>query len=203
MSYLLNGTIRSVKTFQKRGARLNDTNDQRQQVAYASNQSMNLIVTSPMPLIEVKSTNFPKTLLAGEVKKAIITITNKGQKALVGLRVRLSHPSFIFFGKKEDLEQDVYQHSGVESVPAISKMESPNHLSDPTTVNLHLPEHNGTTCLPPGDTIQVPVWIRGDRAGSFNFQFLFSYEAEVYFSFFLSFPLCYWMTTFQSNPNSK
>ena len=148
-------------------------------MVYASNQSMNLIVASPMPLIDIKTVGFPKTLLAGEVKKATLTISNKGQKALVRLRVRLSHPSFVFFGRKEDLEQDIYQRASVETLPSMSKMEAPNRLSDPTTLVLQLPEHDGVACLQPGETTTVPVWIRGDRVGSFNFQFLFSYEAEV------------------------
>lgn len=158
---------------------MNDTNTQRQQVVYATNDSMNLIVTSPMPLLDVKCSGFPKTMVAGEVKSAVLTLSNRGQKPLSGLQVRLSHPAFFYFGRKEDLEQDIYHQSSIDGSSAISKSESPNHLFDPAMVTIRLPERDGRSSLLPGETTQIPFWIRGDRVGSYNFQFLFSYETEV------------------------
>jgi len=178
MSYLLNGTIRSAKMFRKKGARLNDTADQRQQVVYAVNQSLNLIITSPMPLLEVKWASWPKVLFAGEVRKVVLTLTNRGQRSLVALKVRLNHPAFFFFGNREELDSDLYQQGAVEGDPAISKTEQPNQMWDPAIVALQLPDHEGVQSLKPGETLQLPVWIRGDRLGPFNFPFLFAYQAE-------------------------
>ncbi|CAG8787064.1 2327_t:CDS:2, partial [Racocetra persica] len=92
LRYILNSIVHGVKKFSKRGKRLNDTNEQRMSIVYAPDRSLDLLVTSPMPLLEATFHSFPEVLLSGEVKQVLLEINNKGQKGLTDLRVKMSHP---------------------------------------------------------------------------------------------------------------
>jgi len=108
LRYSLSSLIHGVKKFSRRGKRLNDTKEHRMSVVYATDRSLDLMVTSPMPLLEVAFHSFPELLFSGEVTQVVLEINNKGQKGLTDLRVKMSHPSFFCIGNAEMLEQTIY-----------------------------------------------------------------------------------------------
>jgi len=108
LRYALQSIVHSYKKFSKHGKRLNDTKEQRMNVVYATDSSLELTVTAPMPLLEVAFRSFPDMLLSGEVSRLVLDISNKGQTGLTDLRVKLNHPSFICIGDTRMLDRSVY-----------------------------------------------------------------------------------------------
>ena len=96
------------RPFEKRGRRLHETQQQRTSQMYADDNSLKLVVTAPMPLIDVIFHSFPREVLFGEVVQVTMEVTNKGNRGLVDLRVKMSHPSFIFVGNSHQMELSTY-----------------------------------------------------------------------------------------------
>ena len=140
-----------------------------------------------MPQLEVQFEGFPNQIFSGEVQRANLVITNKGEKTLSNLKVKLSHPSFFYFGKMEHLNIDVYEETTEGQAPIFTPFDSSNVLKDPSLVDICLINKN-EDCLLSGESVTIPVWIRGDRVGIFNFQFLFIYGSDVTFFFFSKLP---------------
>ncbi|CAI2163877.1 1745_t:CDS:10 [Funneliformis geosporum] len=173
LQYNLNSLIRGVKKFSRRGKRLNDTNDQRTSVVYTTDRSLDLMVTSPMPLLEVAFHSFPEVLFSGEVTQVVLEINNKGQKGLTDLRVKISHPSFFCIGNSAD-----------SNYLTTETLKTKNSVFNSSIKDIPLPQkefiNSGSACLSlaPGKTTLIPIWIRGDRIGKHMFRFLFTYESE-------------------------
>ncbi|RIB08725.1 ER-golgi trafficking TRAPP I complex 85 kDa subunit-domain-containing protein [Gigaspora rosea] len=180
LRYTLNSIVHGVKKFAKRGKRLNDTTEQHTSIVYAPDRSLDLLVTSPMPLLEATFHSFPDVLLSGEVKQILLEINNKGQKGLTDLRVKISHPSFFCIGDAEMIDQKVYYTSTRESKLNTEIWTTKNSIFKSSIKTIPLPsqEVNNVGSLAPGKTTLIPIWIRGDRIGKHAFRFLFTYESE-------------------------
>ncbi|CAG8551197.1 225_t:CDS:10 [Funneliformis mosseae] len=184
LRYNLNSLIRGVKKFSRRGKRLNDTNDQRTSVVYTTDRSLDLMVTSPMPLLEVAFHSFPDALFSGEVAQVVLEINNKGQKGLTDLRVKISHPSFFCIGDAEMLGKVIYDNSEDSNCLTTETLKTINSVFNSSIKDIPLPTKEGinsdsaSSSLAPGITTLIPIWIRGDRIGKHMFRFLFTYESE-------------------------
>jgi hypothetical protein len=107
--YTFNKLVHSFHKFVKKGSRLNDTKEQRLGIFYAPDKSLDLHVTSPMPLLDVAFHNCPDVLLSGEVCQIMLEVSNKGNVGLTDLRVMTSHPCFFAIGSSTDTDKDVYR----------------------------------------------------------------------------------------------
>ncbi|CAG8595408.1 16304_t:CDS:10, partial [Acaulospora morrowiae] len=182
LKYILNSLIRGLKKFAKRGKRLNQTKEQRLSVVYAYDHSLDLVVTSSMPLLEVAFHSFPEMLLSGEVAQVFLEINNKGQEELRDLRVKMSHPSFFCIGDANMLEQKVYNDDSERGF-STERLLTRNKIFNTSIKDIPLPpqenaDQNPSLFLPPGKTTLIPIWIRGDRIGKHVFRFLFTYGLE-------------------------
>ncbi|TPX31316.1 hypothetical protein SmJEL517_g05349 [Synchytrium microbalum] len=178
--------IPCCKLFDKRGKRLNDTLPQRTSQVYGAESSLKLLVTAPMPLIDVAFHSWPSKggsadpdggLLLGEVVQTVMEITNKGNRGLVDLRIKISHPTFLFVGSSEQIDLPVYAPSINES----KMINVSNALTDPSVVSVNLPITDSVTgemILGPNSTTLIPVWLRGESVGRHHMKFLFSYRSE-------------------------
>ena len=108
LRYVFNGVIPCFRAFTKQGRRLNDTTQQRLNVMYTQDQSLHLVVTPPMPVLDVAFHSFPDSLLSGEVLRCVLEINNKGNCGLKNLKVKISHPSFFSVGSPNQMETPVY-----------------------------------------------------------------------------------------------
>ena len=108
IQYLLCSSVPTFRPLQKRGHRLNDTQPQRVTATYAVDNSLTLSVTPPMPLLDVVFHSFPATMLSGQVIKAFLQITNKGNRGLINLFLKLSHASFFSLGTVEMMDSNAY-----------------------------------------------------------------------------------------------
>ncbi|CAJ0632734.1 5416_t:CDS:2 [Entrophospora sp. SA101] len=191
LRYSLNSLVNGMKKFNKRGKRLDDTKENRINVTYTPDKSLELMVASPMPLLEVDFHSFPEILLSGEVNLVVLEVNNKGQKGLKNLRVKMSHPSFFCIGEPEILEKTLYDNdSEVQAVnelkASIERLRIKNSFFDSKIRDIPLPLQNGANgdfpsfALAPGKNTLIPIWVRGDKIGKYMFRFLFIYESEVF-----------------------
>jgi hypothetical protein len=65
-----------------------------------------LNVTLPMPVLDVAFDDFPESIVSGEVRTCVLRIKNNGNRGLMNLRLKVSHPSFFYAGTGSD--QPVY-----------------------------------------------------------------------------------------------
>ncbi|KAI9480322.1 MAG: ER-golgi trafficking TRAPP I complex 85 kDa subunit-domain-containing protein [Benjaminiella poitrasii] len=180
LHYTLNELVHTFRPFSKKGRRLNRTKEELMSVTYAADRSLDILVTSPMPLLDLAFHHVPEAILSGEVIQAVLEINNKGNKGLTALRLKTSHSSFICVGNPEDMDKDIYSMNGTTP----DKMDLDNQLFDSSIITIPLParkdqEHSHEHGIVlPGETTLVPIWIRGDRIGKHMFRFLFSYQSN-------------------------
>ncbi|KAI8381466.1 ER-golgi trafficking TRAPP I complex 85 kDa subunit-domain-containing protein [Radiomyces spectabilis] len=174
LHYTLNDLVHSFRPFHKKGRRLNATKEQRMTPTYAPDRTLDILVTSPMPLLDVAFHQIPETILSGEVVQAVLEINNRGHKGLTALRMKSSHPSFICVGQPDELGKRIYSKSLLFETCHID-----NRIYDSSVISIPLPSENDRPgIVGPGHTTLVPLWIRGDRIGKHSFKFLFSYQSE-------------------------
>jgi hypothetical protein len=75
-------SIRGKQYFSVRGPRLNATKDQKTSVKYAKDFRLQVMVSPPMPKLDVKISGVPETLFQGEVKKVTLDMANTGGSPL-------------------------------------------------------------------------------------------------------------------------
>ncbi|KAK9761951.1 hypothetical protein K7432_012754 [Basidiobolus ranarum] len=173
--YTLNHVAKGFNQFSKRGKRLNDTKEHRLGKFYGQDNSLDMVVTSPMPLLDVEFRNFPNILFSGEIAESTLVIRNIGQKGMKNIDVKVSHPAFFHLGRP--MSQPGEEES-THKAP-LHTTETSNTLFDPSVISIPLAsDGSSATQLDPGETVEVPVWIRGDKIGSHSFLYIFSYQSE-------------------------
>ncbi|KAJ3048861.1 Trafficking protein particle complex 8 [Rhizophlyctis rosea] len=178
--YNFAGIVPTHHTFQKRGRRLVDPVSIKSETPkYAEDKSLKLIVTSPMPVLDVSFRDFPEEMMSGEVVRVLLEVGNKGNRGLRNLRVKVSHPSFLRVGEAGEEEKDAY---ALATDVTTQSYETSNSLSDSSTTVIKLPTEDGSAfadgVLAAGATTLIPLWVRGDRIGKHIFRFLFGYQSE-------------------------
>ncbi|KAI8920698.1 ER-golgi trafficking TRAPP I complex 85 kDa subunit-domain-containing protein [Entophlyctis helioformis] len=190
--YLLCGVIPTYHRFHKRGRRLNDTPAQRQDPdgVYAPDVVLKVVVTPPMPVLDVLLHGFPDMMLSGQVIQVALELNNKGSRGLKSLYVKTSHPAAFCFGDGTSLELPSYASVNEGSVAAAEEEEIVgNALDRVSCLPLRLPLPDGVVqpgskdalgmgVLPAAMTTLVPVWIRAEKAGRFFHRMVFVYQSE-------------------------
>lgn len=108
MHYTLNGTVHTFRPIIKQGKRLNKTVEQMRSVVYAQDHTLDMLVTSPMPLLDLTFHGVPETILSGEVVQTVLEVNNKGNKGMTALRLKTSHATFVCIGNPEDMDKPIY-----------------------------------------------------------------------------------------------
>jgi hypothetical protein len=100
--YLIGGQIPTFKSFSKL-VKTSKTGEIK---------TPRLNVTLPMPVLDVAIHSLPESLVSGEITRCVLEVTNKGNRGLKNLKVKLSHPQFFYFGSTMNMEQDPYGKEG-------------------------------------------------------------------------------------------
>ncbi|KAJ3220266.1 Trafficking protein particle complex 8 [Dinochytrium kinnereticum] len=181
LRYMLFGVVPNYMTFDKRGVRLNLTSDQRLNPTYAEDNTLNLVITAPLPILDVVFHSFPEALLSGQVERTVLEINNKGNRGLKNLMVKLSHPSFFSIGTPDQIDHATYQKEEGPNSSVYNFCSMPNEIFNSSVNTIKLPvtsTGNGEELLEPGMTTIIPISVRGDRIGKHIFRFLFMYKSE-------------------------
>ncbi|XP_061593405.1 trafficking protein particle complex subunit 8 isoform X2 [Cololabis saira] len=180
--------VRGRQDLKIQGPRLNLTKEDKMLVRHGTDRRLEPVVTPPMPLMEVFFLQFPTALLCGEIRKAYVEFCNVSGVALRGLRVASTHPDFFTFGNSASTPS-TSPPASPESCSAYQTLASPfrpgaaaaealvsaGDFSQPSGV-MQIPVEAGA--LQPGDSIQLPLWLRGpDQEGVHEISFLFYYES--------------------------
>lgn len=112
--YTLSGIVHTSRWFQKNGRAIKErglpTGASNENVAefVGSNDALKLVVTSPMPVLDVVVHNLPENLVSGQVSELTLELNNKGGKGLCSLLVKSSDPQFVSFGDSTSGETPAY-----------------------------------------------------------------------------------------------
>lgn len=128
-----------------------------------------LDIRPPMPVLNITIKSLPDSLIAGQVFKTSIAVTNTGGRDLCGLKIILSHPHMFYFG------EDSHSDSDMQDSPDF--IHSKNSLENSSLLNLDLAGSGGI--LKVEETAHIPLRIRGEEIGLQNCKFIFGYCAAV------------------------
>lgn len=128
-------------------------------------------VMHQMPLLQARVVSMPERLFSGEAKELVLELSNQGSRRLTNLSVSLSHPGFFSFGTSA---------AATAAAGSTFIWQVPNSLQIGGVVRvsdlLEVSGRSGT--LDPGETVRLPLWIRGDRIGKQLCRLLFAYQSE-------------------------
>ena len=130
-----------------------------------------LDIRSPMPVLNVTIKSLPENLMAGQLFTTYIEAKNTGGRDMSCLKVMLSHPQIFYFGDNIDL------HSETHDIPNSINMN--NSLENSSLLSLDLVDSGGI--LKVGETVHIPLQIRGEEIGLQNCKFMFGYSTLVNF----------------------
>ncbi|KAM3876034.1 trafficking protein particle complex subunit 8 [Diretmus argenteus] len=183
--------VRGRQDLQIRGPRLNNTKEDKTLVRHGPDRRLDPIITPAMPLMEVFFLQFPTALLCGEIRKAYVEFCNVSCVALCGLRVTSTHPDFFTFGGQSTTPLTPLSPTSAENCSAYKTLATPPGAQPGSAATVMLvsaedfgqvsgvveiPVEGGT--LRPGESIQLPLWLRGpDQEGVHEINFLFYYES--------------------------
>lgn len=95
IGFCLSGSVFGCREFQLPQKRLNDTRQHRRGVFYAPSLDLTFKITGPMPLLDVHFSQFPFSLLQGQIEKINLEFRNSGKTALHDIRLKFSHPTYF------------------------------------------------------------------------------------------------------------
>ncbi|XP_010896143.2 trafficking protein particle complex subunit 8 isoform X2 [Esox lucius] len=194
-------SVRGRQDLEIQGPRLNQTKEEKTSVSHGPDRRLDPTITPPMPLLEVFFLQFPTALLCGEIRKAYVEFCNVSGVPLCGLRVVSTHPDFFTFGSSSlatpltPLSPTSFENCSAYKTLATPPGATPGSVAAVTLVSagdFGLGEggsgtSNGVAEIPledrvlkPGQSTQLPLWLRGpDHEGVHEINFLFYYESAV------------------------
>ncbi|ESO86902.1 hypothetical protein LOTGIDRAFT_202689, partial [Lottia gigantea] len=175
-SFINSVFVRGKQRLEVQGPRLNNNKEEKINKIYGPDRRLDLVVQEEMPILEVNFCDFPETLLCGEVHCIELEFTNSGRSPLQKLQLTSSQPEFCTFGVGSDLPKYpyVYQQRDVKG----ESLQCDNvNLKDYFHVSNVLDIPLSDNILKPGETLSIPMWVRGsDIGGVHEVDFLFYYE---------------------------
>ncbi|KAK7505350.1 hypothetical protein BaRGS_00003512 [Batillaria attramentaria] len=179
-SYISSICVRGKQRLEVQGPRLNVSKEEKTGKVYGPDRRLDLVVQEEMPILNVAFCDFPEALLCGEVHCVEVEFSNTGTVPLRNLRVSASNPHFFTFGCGPETELPKYPYTYQMRGGEIQQSRTVS--IDDRQAFLNLPQ---VTCIPcpgdgvlhPGQTVSLPVWLRGnDIGGVHEVDFLFYYE---------------------------
>eukprot|EP01137_Pigoraptor_chileana_P005880 Opistho-2@49563 len=165
IEYVLAGSVRGRRDFAVRGPRIKKAKPKGPR--YGPDRRLQLVVTSAMPLLRASLEGVPETMYLGEVRRVRLSITNGGRCAMAGVRMRASDATFL-----------------CKAVPDGGLVGQHSLFLEATAKAGDAAANGGITVLaeaemlPPGATIVVDAWVRGDALGRRDIGCVFLYESE-------------------------
>ncbi|KAJ2160954.1 hypothetical protein GGF46_001874 [Coemansia sp. RSA 552] len=167
------------------GRRLNETKEQRVTPTYSPDARLGFRVDQNFPRVEAVLGDFPDTLMSGSMHCASIRLTNRSSTPCQNIALWMSHPSFFDVRSPHSPDDDADAqpiYIRTDSIQTTKKVEVANVLRDCSLFILAGQAVSTDTQAPyvlkpadslgPGESLTVPVWIRGDRVGAHTLSML-------------------------------
>lgn len=162
-------TIRGKQNFEVRGPRLKATKEQKTSVVYGKDNRLQVAVRNNQPRLNL-SLEMPETLFQGELKCLDLFLTNCGNVPTSRLYLISHNPGLISFGKKGEKSASAGSKS-LFDFPVITDAslseQRENGSSVPKPLD-YLPIPLEKESLAPGESVKIPIWIRGPEHLGFN-----------------------------------
>ena len=125
-----------------------------------------------MPLLSIDFPKLPNQLYQGEIRQYPVTFKNTGKEPLKNVAVKLSHPGCFVFSKSST--DNILNSNPFSTTNTWKHIENHNGLINDTydLSIIHLP----IDILNPGESVTVPLWVRGHKIGTSQCKFVFYYE---------------------------
>jgi len=162
----------------KKGRRLTATAAERVQKLYAADQSLTLLVTAQMPLLNVEFERFPESVIEGEIVEMKLLLRNTGIVPLKNLIVKMSNPNCFEIGGnlfQHAVRIIVLRHNIETRSRDATGWHCANMIETTTSFSIMLPEN----VLAPNSSTTVPVTFRSQGTGKASFNFVFGYQSAV------------------------
>ncbi|XP_052230198.1 trafficking protein particle complex subunit 8-like isoform X4 [Dreissena polymorpha] len=174
-SYVSTVYVRGKQKIEVQGPRLNGKKEEMAGKMYGPDRRLDLSVHQEMPILQVSFTNFPKTLLCGEVHLVTVTFTNTGSIPLQKLKLASTNPKYFVLGRSEDLKLPANVYSISSNLKDNSAFVTCDRNSVKHVCDIDIP--NGV--LHQASSVSLPLWIRGnDIGGVHEVDLLFYYQAS-------------------------
>ncbi|SCZ90825.1 BZ3500_MvSof-1268-A1-R1_Chr1-3g02288 [Microbotryum saponariae] len=174
ISYRFIDLLPCVEELQGRRKRLNATPEQQKGIVYTDDRSMLTVeIRAPVPSLSIDLKFLPQTMYAGELKATSVRVTNIGHVALVGLQTMCDAPSFARFVSLLEADNVYATVAQAKEAPTTTKIE--NRLRPNATVSIPLGEGQK---LGPGESVDVPLVLRGDASGVRVLKWVFAFKGE-------------------------
>ncbi|ORY80223.1 ER-golgi trafficking TRAPP I complex 85 kDa subunit-domain-containing protein [Leucosporidium creatinivorum] len=163
--------IRATKllslSFTRLSFRFNDLLPCLETLPTTTTSHLSIKVRSPIPILSISLESLPPSLWAGEGRMTSLTLTNTGQVELRQLRGVCGEPAVALFDDGEG-EGAVYEgRKEEEKAQTVENRLLPN---EPKTIGLK------DGALQPGESIQVPILLRGDSVGAHTLRWFFTFH---------------------------
>ena len=184
--------VHGVREFKVRGRRLNSTLKERTSVMHAPDFRLQPVVTTPMPQLAARILVEEPRVMAGQLVKAWMELSNSSGAGMVNLTVTCSRSEIVVFGHAEE-EGDVVPmgtEPGAGSAYVLHERPGPGNSASgddghaltfagvartaPSVVPL-LPSRRGQ--LSAHTSVRIPVWILPQEPGTLPLHFIFYFEA--------------------------
>ncbi|KAK3581188.1 hypothetical protein CHS0354_024722 [Potamilus streckersoni] len=178
-SYVSTVYVRGKQKLEVQGPRLNNKKEEMVNKMYGPDRRLDLVIQQEMPLLQVSFSNFPKSLLCGEVHPIVVYFTNSGSSPLHRLKVACSNPKFFTLSSHGESPKfaGVYHTDNITDGINRTHFTTTLNCKDAGNVNRVVDISIPNGILQPKSTISIPAWIRGDDIGGIHeVDFLFYYE---------------------------
>lgn len=171
-------SLQGKQTIELKGPRMNRTTAERTSRVYATDHRLNIKVVSPMPKLQVKYQSFPDSILCGEVQQISVEFSNIGERLLNRIIVASPTPGLFALGSSDYEAYDHWQiykgeHRDRKASPVMAEWQYCDWKMEV------LMSQGGPCRLQPGESITLPMWLRGpDTPGEYNLDLLFYYETD-------------------------
>lgn len=178
VDWTLQTALRGSHTLELQGRRLNSTKQQRMGREYAFSQSLSLAITKPMPVLRARLEGMPASLLHGQMCCATLHLKNDGSMAITGLQARVSHPAFCVLGAGACAPPPAPAAvvAACEATVVHWRRECPPCAPALDLAKRSIPLPSGA--LQPGQSMQLPLWVRAASLGVHDLHIVFCYEPE-------------------------
>lgn len=174
--WTLADVITGKRSFDLKGRRLNETKNQRISVMHQEDRRMHIKIIAEMPRIEMELIDLPSHMWTGELKKCVLEIKNVGKLAMSNLYLKTSHPNLIEIGPPSKLDVPIFEMQELDLSSSSSRSSklvatpSSEFITDLSLFKLPVAQ------IAPGQSIKLPVFVRGGKAATYNLLCMAYYE---------------------------
>lgn len=162
--------------FSRPGPLLQDSLEKRASRARASNPLLANRIVPELPLLEATLHGVPDTLYQGEMVQGLLRVANRGKAPAAHIYVKSNPPSWIFLRDPTTTGGGAGVGAGAAGEVCMSMVGVSGTVFRVDPSKASSSSHNSSSSLAPGQSLEVPIWVRGLGGGKQALRLLLRYE---------------------------